>query len=186
MTIDGQSVPGETSFGVINPATGQVFAQAPECSRAQLDAAMDAAVRAQKAWSRDLAKRKQALLACAAAIQARIGELAPILTQEQGKPLARATEELFGGVVWFNYTASLELPVEVLQDDANVRIEVRRRPYGVVGAITPWNFPVLLAVWKIAPALLAGNTVVIKPSPFTPFATRASASVSGAAIRSCT
>src|SRR5690606_23535969 len=56
-------------------------------------------------------------------------------------------------------------------DDENVRIEVRRRPYGVVGAITPWNFPVLLAVWKIAPALLAGNTVVIKPSPFTPLST---------------
>jgi acyl-CoA reductase-like NAD-dependent aldehyde dehydrogenase len=171
MTIDGQSVPGETSFGVINPATAQVFAQAPECSRAQLDAAMDAAVRAQKPWSRDLAKRKQALVACAGALQARIGELAPILTQEQGKPLAKATEELFGGVVWFNYTATLDLPVEVLQDDANVRIEIRRRPYGVVGAITPWNFPVLLAIWKIAPALLAGNTLVLKPSPFTPLST---------------
>jgi len=88
MTIGGQSVPGDASFGVINPATGQVFAQAPECSRAQLDAAMDAAKRAQKPWARDLAKRRQALLACAGALQARIGELAPILTQEQGKPLA--------------------------------------------------------------------------------------------------
>lgn len=171
MTIDGQSVPGDATFGVVNPATGQVFAQAPECSRAQLDAAMDAAVRAQKAWSRDLAKRKQALVACAGALQARIGELAPILTQEQGKPLAKAAEELFGGVVWFNYTATLDLPVEVLQDDANLRVEVRRRPYGVVGAITPWNFPVLLAIWKIAPALLAGNTLVLKPSPYTPLST---------------
>jgi len=171
MTIGGQSVPGDTTFGVINPATGQVFAQAPECSRAQLDAAMDAALRAQKPWARDVAKRKQALLACAAAIQARIGELAPILTQEQGKPLARASEELLGGAVWFQYTASLDLPVEVLQDDANVRVEVRRRPYGVVGAITPWNFPVLLGIWKIAPALLAGNTMVLKPSPFTPLST---------------
>jgi len=59
----------------------------------------------------------------------------------------------------------------VLQDDANARIEVRRRPYGVVGAITPWNFPVMLAIWKIAPALLAGNTLVLKPSPFTPLST---------------
>lgn len=171
MTIDGKSVPGDKTFGVINPATGQVFAQAPECSRAQLDAAMDAAKSAQKPWSRDLAKRKQALLACGAALQARIGELAPILTQEQGKPLAKANEELLGGAVWFQYTASLDLPVDVIQDDANVRIEIRRRPYGVVGAITPWNFPVLLAIWKIAPALLAGNTIVLKPSPFTPLST---------------
>jgi acyl-CoA reductase-like NAD-dependent aldehyde dehydrogenase len=171
MTIDGKSVPGDATFGVVNPATGNVFAQAPECTRAQLDAAMDAAVCAQKPWSGDVAKRKAALVACKDALQARIGELAPILTQEQGKPLAKATEELFGGAVWFQYTASLDLPVEVLQDDANVRIEVRRRPYGVVGAITPWNFPVLLAIWKIAPALLAGNTMVLKPSPFTPLST---------------
>src|SRR5262249_62072591 len=105
------------------------------------------------------------------AVKARTGELPPILTQEQGKPLARAGEELFGAAIWFQYTASLEIPVEVLQDDANVRIEVRRRPYGVIGAITPWNYPVMLAVWKIAPALLAGNTIVLKPSPFTPLST---------------
>jgi acyl-CoA reductase-like NAD-dependent aldehyde dehydrogenase len=171
MTIDGKSVPGDAAFGVINPATGQVFARAPECSGAQLDAAMDAAVRAQKPWARDEAQRRKALLGCAEAIKARIGELAPILTQEQGKPLAKATEELFGGAFWFHYTASLQIPVEVLQDDAAARIEVRRRPYGVVGAITPWNFPVLLAIWKIAPALLAGNTMVLKPSPFTPLST---------------
>ena len=171
LTIDGKGVPGAGSFGVINPATGKVFAHAPECSRQQLDDAMEAAHRAFGPWQRDEARRRQALVACADALQARIGELAPILTQEQGKPLARANEELIGAAVWFRYTASLQIPVEVVQDDENVRIEVRRRPYGVVGAITPWNFPVLLAVWKIAPALLAGNTVVIKPSPFTPLST---------------
>ena len=171
MTIDGNSVAADATFGVINPATGKVFAQAPECSRAQLDAAMESASRAFRPWSRDLPARRKALLACGAAVQARLGELAPILTQEQGKPLAKASEELIGAAVWFQYTASLEIPVEVLQDDANARIEVRRRPYGVVGAITPWNFPVLLAVWKIAPALLAGNTIVLKPSPFTPLST---------------
>jgi len=171
MTIEGKSIPGESSFGVINPATGQVFAQAPECSRAQLDAAMDAAARTFPSWRGDVAKRRKALLDCAEAVKARIGELAPILTQEQGKPVARATEELFGTAIWFQYTASLEIPVEVLQDDANVRVEVRRRPYGVIGAITPWNYPVMLAAWKIAPALLAGNTIVLKPSPFTPLST---------------
>jgi acyl-CoA reductase-like NAD-dependent aldehyde dehydrogenase len=104
-------------------------------------------------------------------VKARLSELAPILTQEQGKPLAKAMEELIGTAVWFQYTASLEIPVEVIQDDANARIEIRRRPLGVVGAITPWNFPVMLAAWKIAPALLAGNTMVLKPSPFTPLST---------------
>jgi acyl-CoA reductase-like NAD-dependent aldehyde dehydrogenase len=171
MTIDGNSIAGDTSFGVINPASGQVFAQAPECSRAQLDAAMSAASRAYPTWRRDLPARRAALLACAEAVKARLSELAPILTQEQGKPLAKAMEELIGTAVWFQYTASLEIPVEVLQDDANARIEIRRRPLGVVGAITPWNFPVMLAAWKIAPALLAGNTMVLKPSPFTPLST---------------
>ena len=163
LTIDGQSVSGEGTFGVVNPATGAVFAQAPACSRAQLDAAMEAAHRAFGPWARDEARRREALRACAEAVKARLGEL--------GKPLARAREELLGAAVWFSYTAGLEIPVEVLQDDDRVRIEVRRRPHGVVGAITPWNFPVLLGVWKIAPALLAGNTVVIKPSPFTPLST---------------
>lgn len=171
MTIDGNSVAGELSFGVINPATGAVFAQAPACNRVQLDAAMDAAARAFRSWKQDVGARRAALVACADAIKARLGELAPILTQEQGKPLARATEELIGAAVWFQYTASLEIPLEVVQDDANTRIEVRRRPFGVVGAITPWNFPVLLGVWKIAPALLAGNTLVLKPSPYTPLST---------------
>jgi acyl-CoA reductase-like NAD-dependent aldehyde dehydrogenase len=96
-----------------------------------------------------------------------------VLTQEQGKPLAKGIGEIHGAAFWFDYTASLEIPVEVLQDDASKRVEVRRRPLGVVGAITPWNFPALLATWKIAPALLAGNTVVIKPSPFTPLSTLA-------------
>jgi acyl-CoA reductase-like NAD-dependent aldehyde dehydrogenase len=171
MTIDGKAVAGAGDFDVINPATGSAFAKAPECSREQLDGAMEAASRAFKAWTRDEAKRRQVLLDCAAALQAKIGELAPILTQEQGKPLKNANEELFGASFWFKYTATLQIPVEVLQDDASARVEVRRRPFGVVGAITPWNFPVMLAVWKIAPALLAGNTIVLKPSPYTPLST---------------
>jgi acyl-CoA reductase-like NAD-dependent aldehyde dehydrogenase len=171
MTIDGKAVAGASEFDVINPATGSAFAKAPECSREQLDGAMEAASRAFKGWTRDEAKRRQVLLDCAAALQAKIGDLAPILTREQGKPLKNANEELFGASFWFKYTASLQLPLEVLQDDASARVEVRRRPFGVVGAITPWNFPVMLAVWKIAPALLAGNTIVLKPSPYTPLST---------------
>jgi acyl-CoA reductase-like NAD-dependent aldehyde dehydrogenase len=134
---------------------------------------MEAAARAFKAWSRDEARRRQVLVDCAKALQAKVGELSPLLTREQGKPVAKAAEELFGAAVWFQYTASLQIPVEVVQDNDAARIEVRRRPYGVVGAITPWNYPVLLAIWKIAPALLAGNTIVLKPSPYTPLSTLA-------------
>ena len=171
MTIDGGAVAGEASFGVINPATGKVFAWAPDCRREELDVAMEAAARAFPAWRSDEGRRRGALRACSEVVKSRASELAEILTREQGKPVARATEEIVGAAVWFAHTASLEIPVEILQQTDQGRIEVRRRPLGVVAAITPWNYPVLLAVWKIAPALLAGNTVVIKPSPFTPLAT---------------
>ncbi|MGH7898505.1 MAG: aldehyde dehydrogenase family protein, partial [Candidatus Binatia bacterium] len=171
MTIDGKAVSGKTTAGVINPAIGKVFAQVPECTKEQLDQAMSAAARAFPAWSRDVGLRQKVLLDCAAAIQKKSEGLAPLLTQEQGKPLAKAGEEIFASSIWFQYTASLDIPVDVVQDDEKARIEVRRRPLGVVAAITPWNYPLLLAVWKIAPSLLAGNTVVIKPSPFTPITT---------------
>jgi acyl-CoA reductase-like NAD-dependent aldehyde dehydrogenase len=171
MTIDGKAVLGADEISVINPATGAPFAQCPACSRVQLDTAMESAQAAFRSWRRDESARRAALLACADALRAAAPEAGKLLTQEQGKPLAKAVGEFIGASAWFKITAGLQIPVEVVQDDENARIEVRRRPLGVVGAITPWNFPVLLAVWKIAPALLAGNTVVIKPSPFTPLST---------------
>ncbi|MBX3024273.1 aldehyde dehydrogenase family protein [bacterium] len=171
MTIGGRAVPAVDTFEVINPATGAPFTTAPECTKGQLDAAMQAAAEAYRAWRRDEDARRAALQRCAAVITERAGELAPILTREQGKPLPQAFAEIMGAAMWFTYTATLQLPVEVLQDDAAARVEVRRRPLGVVAAITPWNFPLILATWKLAPALLAGNTVVLKPSPFTPLTT---------------
>ncbi len=171
MTIDGKAESAKATFGVINPATEEVFAQPPECTRAQLDQAMDSASNAYRGWRKDEARRRQALIDCAEAIKARISELAPLLTQEQGKPVDKAMEEIFGASIWFQYTASLQIPIETIQDNEQGRVEIRRRPLGVVAAITPWNFPLMLGVWKIAPALLAGNTVVIKPSPFTPLTT---------------
>jgi acyl-CoA reductase-like NAD-dependent aldehyde dehydrogenase len=171
MTIDGKAVKGTKTFGVINPATGKVFAEAPECSREELDRAMTAAQRAFPAWSQDEARRRKVLQECATALQQRSEGLAPLLTQEQGKPLAKAAQEIMGSIMWLQYTASLEIPLEVLKDDTDGRIEIRRRPLGVVAAITPWNYPLMLAIWKIAPALLAGNTIVLKPSPFTPINT---------------
>jgi acyl-CoA reductase-like NAD-dependent aldehyde dehydrogenase len=173
LTIDGKAVAAADSFGVINPSTGAVFTQAPECTKAQLDAAMDSADAAYRSWRLDEAKRRQALRDVAEVLRQKAPELGQVLCQEQGKPIDKAIGEFFGASVWFDYTASLELPVEVVQDDEEARVEVHRRPLGVVGAITPWNFPIILAVWKIAPALLAGNTVVIKPSPYTPLSTLA-------------
>ena len=168
MTIHGKAVAGEASFEVVTPATGEAFAECPDCSQAQLDDAMDSAEEAFRSWSRDEAKRRDALRACGSALFAHVEELAQILTREQGKPLAKAREEVGGSGFWFQKDADISLEPEVLADDDEQRIELHRRPLGVVGAITPWNFPMILACWKIAPALLAGNTLVLKPSPFTP------------------
>jgi acyl-CoA reductase-like NAD-dependent aldehyde dehydrogenase len=168
MTIDGKSVKGSKSVGVINPATGKVFAQVPDCTKAELDQAMDAAQRAYRTWSKDIDARRKLLGEVAAALQSPPEGLARTLTQEQGKPLAKAQGEIAGASIWASYTASLQIPNEVIQDNAAGKIEIRRKPIGVVAAITPWNYPLMLAMWKIAPALLAGNTIVLKPSPYTP------------------
>jgi acyl-CoA reductase-like NAD-dependent aldehyde dehydrogenase len=171
MTIAGEAGHADESFEVIDPATGAPFAGAPVCSAAMLDRAMEAARAAFRAWRKDESARRQALTRAADVVQNNAQELARVLTQEQGKPFAQAMREVMSASAIFRYTAALEMPVDVVQNDERARIEVRRRPYGVVGAITPWNYPILIAVTKIAPALLAGNTVVLKPSPFTPLAT---------------
>jgi len=171
MTIAGEAVPTEGTFGVKNPATGEVFAQAPECSKEQLNAAFDAAAKAGRDWRSDEAERRAALLKAADVLLASTGELAPVLTAEQGKPLGDAGIEVFASAIWAQYFANLETPTQIIQDDDTAFVEVARRALGVVAAITPWNFPLTLAFWKIAPALLAGNTMVLKPSPFTPLST---------------
>ena len=171
MTVGGETIPTGESFGVRNPATGEVFAQAPECGKEQLDAAFDAASKALRDWKNDESARRAALLKVADVLLASAGEIAPVLTSEQGKPLADANIEVFAAAIWCQYFANLETPPQIIQDDEQAFVEVVRRPLGVVAAITPWNFPLTLAFWKIAPALLAGNTMVLKPSPFTPLST---------------
>ncbi|WP_026341702.1 aldehyde dehydrogenase family protein [Actinomadura atramentaria] len=168
MTIDGRAVAAEATFGVVNPATGEVAERAPDATRAQLDAAMAAAAAALPGWRADEGARRKTLLAAADVLFARAEEIGRVLTLEQGKPLAEATGEVVGAGIWLKYFAELELPREVIQDDERAFVEVVRRPIGVVAAITPWNFPLMLAAWKVAPALLAGNTIVLKPSPYTP------------------
>jgi acyl-CoA reductase-like NAD-dependent aldehyde dehydrogenase len=171
MTIYGSPAPAGQTFAVINPATGRLHEQAPDCSPEQLDAAFAAAARAYRDWKTNESARRELMLAAAQAMFAAADDIGAILVAEQGKPLADARAEVIGAGVWLKYFARLEMPREVIQDDERAFTEVVRRPLGVVAAITPWNYPVMLAAWKIAPALLAGNTMVLKPSPFTPLAT---------------
>ena len=171
MTIGGKQVLGDGEFVVINPATGEAAGYAPAASDAHLDAAFTASVDAFDAWGCDWSARRVALEACATALADSVTELAPILTAEQGKPLRDAEGELRGSAAWLRYYAGLALEPEIIRDDEHGVVEVARKPIGPVAAIAPWNFPVMLAMWKLAPALSAGNTVVLKPSPYTPLAT---------------
>ena len=123
--------------------------------------------------AQDDASLRAACEAVTAKLQENAEELAQLLTREQGKPLngLGSRWEIGGTLAWTRTTADLELPMEVLQDNNEGRVELHRKPIGVVGSITPWNFPVLIASWHIIPAIRSGNTVVIKPSPFTPLST---------------
>jgi len=172
MLIDGRLVAGDSTMSVINPATEAPVAECARASKAQLDQAVAAAKAAFPAWSKtSIDDRRKVLVAMADAIQNNVGELARLLTQEQGKPLADATGEVFGASAFFRYFASLDLPAKVVTDDATSRVEVRRKPLGVVGCIVPWNFPMILMAFKVPAALLAGNTVVLKPAATTPLST---------------
>lgn len=171
MTIDGRAVSTTGAFEVVDPATGSPFTTAPECTPEQLDEAMHSAASAYRTWRRDEPARRELMLASADAVLAATDSIAPLLTQEQGKPLAEAQMEVRAVALWLRHFAGLEIEDEILQDDEHLHIRVTHRPLGVVAAITPWNFPLSLAAWKIAPALRAGNTMVLKPSPYTPLAT---------------
>ncbi len=172
MTINGEPVAGEGTIDVVNPATGAVFATAPDCSKAQLDDAVAAARTAYPAW-RDtpIEERADMLVKMSDAMAAHADELARLFTTEQGRPLDAARMEVGGAAQWLKAIASMRPPVNVAEDSDTQYVETRYVPLGVVCAISPWNFPVTLAVVKIAPALLAGNTMVLKPSPFTPLCT---------------
>jgi acyl-CoA reductase-like NAD-dependent aldehyde dehydrogenase len=132
---------------------------------------MVAASNAFRGWQRDESARRTALVRSADVIASHVDELARLVTMEQGKTLVNATREVNGAAARFRYTAGLEIPTDIVHDQDAVRVEVGRRPYGVVAAITPWNYPVIVAAGKIAAAVRAGNTIVLKPSPFTPLAT---------------
>lgn len=172
MLIDGALVDGAGRMEVINPATGSVLALAPLANAAYLEIAVASAQSAFRAWADagyDI--RRSHLLALADAIERRADDFARLLTQEQGKILRESTAEVAGAVAALRYFASQELTPETLRYDSTSWIIETRRPLGVVAAIMPWNYPVLMLALKIAPALITGNTVIAKPAPTTPLTT---------------
>lgn len=169
LLIDGKLVNGAMEMEVVNPATEEVLAIAPRGSAEQLDAAVRAAKAAFPAWAaQPIEARRALILALADRIEADADAFARLLTQEQGKPLPEAQAEIAYTAAFIRHLASYDLPVKVIEDNDSRLVRQLRKPLGVVGAIIPWNFPVLIIAFKLPLALLAGNTVVIKPSPTTP------------------
>ena len=175
--IDGAFVPGEgEAERVLNPSTGELLIALPEASTEQVHKAVSAAHRAFDAWSQTTpAERSRLLLRLADAIEARAEEFARLESLNCGKPYARALGDEIPAVAdCFRYFAgaarclSGPLAGEYLAGHTSM---IRRDAVGVIASIAPWNYPLMMAAWKCAPALAAGNTVVIKPSEQTPLTT---------------
>jgi acyl-CoA reductase-like NAD-dependent aldehyde dehydrogenase len=172
MTIDGRSESAAQTLAVFNPATRAEIARVPDATQRQLDQAVTAARAAYAGWSvSSVETRRAALNAIADVIDGNAEAFMALLTREQGKARAGAEWEVGGSAIWCREIAKQALADEIVEDSADRRVITRFSPLGVVGGIVPWNFPILLAIWKIAPALMAGNTIIIKPSPFTPLCT---------------
>ncbi|MFF0474964.1 aldehyde dehydrogenase family protein [Streptomyces sp. NPDC004284] len=176
--------PGHRTAGlpVVDPATGETFDEAPDQQPGELDEAVARAGRAWRAWRADPEARTAALRGAADAVETAGDDLARLLTREQGKPLAESYAEVARTAARLRYFADLAPRTRRIDDGRPVDSEVRWRSLGPVAAIVPWNFPLQLAAAKFAPALAAGNTMVLKPSPFTPLATRLLGSVLAAVL----
>ena len=174
LIIGGKRVNTEQTIEVLNPADGTVVGACPQGTPALLDQAVGAARQALPGWAALPDETRAAkLLEIADLIEKHQAELSALVTREQGKTQSGlgANMEVGGAVVWTRVTAGLKIPEETIQDDAKGKIVIRRKPVGVVASITPWNWPLMIAVWHIMPAIRVGCTVVIKPSPYTPLST---------------
>ena len=166
------TAPQGSGVEIKDPATGEPVGRAPQSTTADLDAAVERARAAQKDWatlSHD--ERSAALNRAADAIEAHADALAELLSREQGKPVKNgpnAAFEVGGCVAWMRATAAVPVEPEVLVDDESGRAELHWMPIGVVGGIGPWNWPMMISIWQIAPALRMGNAIVLKPSEYTP------------------
>lgn len=162
----------DTRFLSLNPSTLEVIGEVTNTSREEIDAKIEKAKKAQKLWSaRPDAERKDILLKVAEALQQNSKHLAEWITREQGKPLngPGANFEIQACVGWTQVPASLDLPEEIVFEDDTRKDVLYRNPIGVVAAIAPWNWPLMIAIWQIIPSLRMGNAVIIKPSEYTTF-----------------
>jgi acyl-CoA reductase-like NAD-dependent aldehyde dehydrogenase len=172
LLIDGRLVAGAGLLPVIEPATGQVFAQASRADALQAEQAVAAGKRAARDWALvPIDRRAAALEALADALQAHAEAFARMLTREQGKLLDESRGEVEGSIAALRYHAGLRLEPRVLKQSAGELVVEQRFPLGLVVAIVPWNYPLLMLMLKLAPALLAGNAVIAKPAPTTPLTT---------------
>jgi aldehyde dehydrogenase (NAD+) len=170
--INGEMVATGDWLDVVNPANEEVIGQVPACGADELDKAVAAARAAFKSWKKtSFEERQAACMAISGAIKENAEDLYRLLTSEQGKPHAQAKGEIYGAAGMSAAQATFKLE-DVVSEDTDTRLSrTRRVPVGVVGGIVPWNFPVMMAVQKIVPALMSGCTIVLKPSPFTPLTT---------------
>ncbi|BDW81308.1 aldehyde dehydrogenase [Erythrobacter sp. Dej080120_24] len=170
--INGEMIDTGEWLDVVNPANEQVIGQVPACGKDELDKAVAAARAAFKTWKKtSFEERQAACMAISGAIKENAEELYRLLTSEQGKPHEQAKGEIYGAAGMSAAQSTLKLE-DVVNEDSDARLSrTRRVPVGVVGGIVPWNFPVMMAVQKIVPALMSGCTIVLKPSPFTPLTT---------------
>ncbi|BFM17934.1 aldehyde dehydrogenase family protein [Maricurvus nonylphenolicus] len=167
--INGELLPGEGTFDVINPANEEVVGGAPENTLYDLDAAVSAASNAFPAWSSiSVQDRSEYLQKIKDIIEENCDELAELVTLEQGKPLVEARNEVERSALLASVMPFLQLPQDTYLDDQTNHAYAEYSPLGVVAAIPPWNYPILSAIVKIVSAIYVGNTVVVKPSPLTP------------------
>jgi aminobutyraldehyde dehydrogenase len=175
--IDGQFVAGEGAVeNILDPATGEVLAKVPEASQAQVQAAVKAAEKAFPGWARTPPKdRATALLKLADAVEAKGQELARLESRNCGKPYSLALNDEIPAIAdvfrFFAGAARCMTGMATGEYAAGFTSMIRRDPLGVVASIAPWNYPLMMAAWKLGPAVAAGNTVVLKPSEQTPLTT---------------
>lgn len=159
----------KSRINVINPATEKSFATVPKGTRKDINNAVKAAKKAFPSWAATpIAKRQAIVNKMADVLSGNAEMLARLMTKEQGKPMPESMGEMEWSEGYLRHYATLKPKGRTIQNDADFKIEVRRVPLGVVAGICPWNFPMLVPMWKIGPALVAGNTIVIKPAPTTP------------------
>lgn len=172
MYIGGRWVAASQTLPVLNPADERELGRVPDATPEHAEQALQAARTAQRAWaSRSGVQRGAALRAIAASIRARSEDLARLVVAEQGKTITEARGEIEGTATFFDYYATYErseVGTMVAPDSPGEHLLIKKVPYGVVVGIIPWNFPAALFARKVAPAIMAGNTIVLKPHSDTP------------------